>query len=125
MRRVAAGSSAGAAGNGFGRLRCARRATYRGGRCDLREGDASRRVTYGELVAGKKFNVTLTGNNIGSVTGQAKVKTVQELKYTGQSPERDDIPGKVDGTIEVGRGREAPRHGARAQRKASVRVRAS
>jgi CO/xanthine dehydrogenase Mo-binding subunit len=61
-------------------------------------GDASKRVTYGELVAGKKFNVTLTGNNIGAVTGQAKVKTVQELKYTGQSPERDDIPGKVDGT---------------------------
>jgi len=48
--------------------------------------DASKRVTYGELIAGKKFNVTLTGNNVSSVTGQARTKSVPELKYTGQSP---------------------------------------
>lgn len=58
-----------------------------------------RSVTYGELVAGKKFNVTLTGANINAVTGKAKTKTVQELKYTGQSPKRDDIPAKVDGSL--------------------------
>src|SRR6185369_1360237 len=28
------------------------------------KGDASKRVTYGELIGGKRFNVTLTGNNI-------------------------------------------------------------
>ena len=28
-----------------------------------------------------------------------KVKPVQELKYTGQSPQRDDIPAKVDGSL--------------------------
>jgi CO/xanthine dehydrogenase Mo-binding subunit len=33
------------------------------------------------------------------VTGVAKVKPVQELKYTGQSPQRDDIPAKVDGSM--------------------------
>jgi len=60
--------------------------------------DPSKRVTYGELIAGKKFNVTLTGANVNAVTGAAKVKTVQELKYTGQSLERDDIPAKVDGS---------------------------
>jgi nicotinate dehydrogenase subunit B len=60
--------------------------------------DASKRVTYGELIGGKKFNVTLTGNNINAVAAQAKTKLVPELKYTGQSPHRDDIPGKVDGT---------------------------
>jgi nicotinate dehydrogenase subunit B len=61
--------------------------------------EPSKRVTYGELIAGKKFNVTLTGNNVNSVTGQAKTKSVPELKYTGQSPQRDDIPAKVDGSL--------------------------
>ncbi|HEX6546752.1 MAG TPA: molybdopterin cofactor-binding domain-containing protein, partial [Bryobacteraceae bacterium] len=60
--------------------------------------DPSKRVTYGELIAGKKFNVTLTGANVNVVTGRAKVKTVQELKYTGQPLQRDDIPAKVDGS---------------------------
>ena len=63
------------------------------------KGDPSKRVTYGELIAGKKFNVTLTGANVFSVTGQAKTKLVPELKYTGQSPQRDDIPAKVDGSL--------------------------
>jgi nicotinate dehydrogenase subunit B len=61
--------------------------------------DRSKRVTYGELIAGKKFNVTLTGNNVYSVTGQAKTKTIPELKYAGHSMQRDDIPGKVDGSM--------------------------
>jgi CO/xanthine dehydrogenase Mo-binding subunit len=61
--------------------------------------DPSQRVTYGELIAGKKFNVTLTGANIGAVTGQAKVKPNNEFKYTGTPQKRDDIPGKVDGSL--------------------------
>jgi nicotinate dehydrogenase subunit B len=61
--------------------------------------DPSRRVTYGELIAGKKFNVVLTGNNINRVTGQAKTKSNPELKYAGQSFQRDDIPAKVDGSL--------------------------
>ncbi|HUJ72824.1 MAG TPA: molybdopterin cofactor-binding domain-containing protein, partial [Verrucomicrobiae bacterium] len=60
--------------------------------------DPSKRVTYGELIAGKRFNVTLTGANVNAVTGRAKVKPVGELKYTGQSPPRADIPAKVDGS---------------------------
>jgi nicotinate dehydrogenase subunit B len=56
-------------------------------------------VTYGELIAGKKFNIRLTGANVNVVTGIAKVKPVPELKYTGQSPQRDDIPAKVDGSL--------------------------
>ena len=63
------------------------------------KGDASKRVTYGQLIAGKKFNVTLTGANVNAVTGVAKTKTLQELKYTGQSPQRYDIPPKVDGSL--------------------------
>ncbi|MFL6416730.1 MAG: molybdopterin cofactor-binding domain-containing protein [Bryobacteraceae bacterium] len=60
--------------------------------------DPSKHVSYGELIAGKKFNVTLTGANINSVTGVAKVKPLAELKYTGQPLQRDDIPAKVDGS---------------------------
>src|SRR6059036_2244288 len=50
--------------------------------------DPSKKVTYGELIGGKRFNVTLTGNNIDGTTGQAKVKPVQELKIVGKSPQR-------------------------------------
>ena len=63
------------------------------------KGDPSKRVTYGELIGGKKFNVTLTGANIDATTGVAKVKPVQELKMVGQSPQRYDIPAKVDGSL--------------------------
>src|SRR5215813_11858902 len=34
--------------------------------------DPSKRITYGELIAGKKFNVSLTGANVNAVTGVAK-----------------------------------------------------
>ncbi len=61
--------------------------------------DPSKRVTYGDLIGGKKFNVTLPGGNINAVAGQAKTKLVPQLKYTGQSPQRDDIPAKVDGSL--------------------------
>ena len=61
--------------------------------------DPSKRVTYGELVGGKRFNVTLSGNNVDATTGIAKVKPVQDLKIVGQSPQRYDIPAKVDGSL--------------------------
>jgi CO/xanthine dehydrogenase Mo-binding subunit len=61
--------------------------------------DPSKKVTYGELIGGKKFNIALTGNNVDATTGAAKVKPVQELKMTGQSPPRYDIPAKVDGSL--------------------------
>ena len=61
--------------------------------------DPSKKVTYGELIGGKRFHVTLTGANVNATTGLAKVKTVQELKMVGQSPQRYDIPAKVDGSL--------------------------
>ena len=63
------------------------------------KGDPSKRVTYGELIGDRKFNVTLTGDNINATTGVAKVKSVQDLKMVGQSPQRYDIPAKVDGSL--------------------------
>ena len=58
--------------------------------------DPSRRVTYGELIGGNRFNVALTGNDINATTGIAKIKPVQEMKNVGLSPRRDDIPAKID-----------------------------
>ncbi len=62
------------------------------------KGAAAKRVTYGELIGGQKFNVALSGNNAASANGKAKIKTIPELKYAGKPAQRDDIPAKVDGT---------------------------
>ncbi len=62
-------------------------------------GDSSKRVTYGELIGGKQFNVTLTGKDINLTTGVAQVKPVQELKLVGKPFPRYDIPPKVDGSL--------------------------
>jgi len=61
--------------------------------------DRSQRVTYGELIGGKRFHVTLTGNDVNATTGVAKLKAVQQLKFAGQSIQRYDIPSKVDGSL--------------------------
>jgi CO/xanthine dehydrogenase Mo-binding subunit len=61
--------------------------------------DASKQVTYAELIGGKRFNVGLTGPNVDAVTGTAKLKPVNELRVVGQSVKRYDIPGKVDGSL--------------------------
>jgi nicotinate dehydrogenase subunit B len=63
------------------------------------KGDASKRVTYAELVGGKRFDVTLTGRNVDATTGTASVKPVQELRVVGTPVKRYDIPGKVDGSL--------------------------
>jgi len=61
--------------------------------------DSSKRVTYGELLGGRKFNTALTGANINATTGQARLKDVNQFKIVGQSPQRYDIPAKVDGSL--------------------------
>jgi CO/xanthine dehydrogenase Mo-binding subunit len=61
--------------------------------------DPTRKVTYGELIGGKRFNVTLTGKNTDTTTGIAKLKPVQAMKNVGRSPQRYDIPPKVDGSL--------------------------
>ncbi len=64
------------------------------------KGDPSKRVTYGQLIGGKTIQRRADkGNNINAITGVAAVKPVQELKNVGQSPQRYDIPAKVDGSL--------------------------
>ncbi|MDH3272035.1 MAG: molybdopterin-dependent oxidoreductase [Gemmatimonadota bacterium] len=62
--------------------------------------DPSRTATYAELIGDRRFNVTLTGRNVNSVSGVAEVKPVQDLRMVGRSPQRHDIPAKVDGSLE-------------------------
>ena len=85
--------------------------------------DPSKRVTYGELIGGRRFNVTLTGANVDATTGVAKLKAVQDMKMTGQSPAALRHPGEGGRLGQVGRRREAAGHGARAQREAAGRRR--
>ncbi|MDP2140543.1 MAG: molybdopterin-dependent oxidoreductase [Gammaproteobacteria bacterium] len=61
--------------------------------------NSSRSVTYAELIGGRRFDVTLTGDNINQTRGLADVKPVQDLRVIGQSLPRYDIPAKVDGSL--------------------------
>ena len=61
--------------------------------------DRTRRVTYAELIGGKRFNVALSGRNVDATSGKAAVKPVNELRVVGQPIRRYDIPGKVDGSL--------------------------
>src|SRR5262245_37400058 len=70
--------------------------------------DPSKRVTYGDLIGGKRFNVTLTGADINATTGAAKVKAIQDLKIVGKPLHRYDIPPKVDGTVKWATGVKVP-----------------
>ena len=60
--------------------------------------EPARQITYGQLIGGRQFNVTLTGNNATAATGTARLKNVQDLRLTGQALPRYDIPPKVDGS---------------------------
>jgi CO/xanthine dehydrogenase Mo-binding subunit len=61
--------------------------------------DPGRKITYAQLIGGKKFNVALTGSNINLTTGVAQVKPVNELRWVGRPIKRYDIPAKVDGSL--------------------------
>ncbi|MEA2992521.1 MAG: nicotinate dehydrogenase subunit [Alphaproteobacteria bacterium] len=67
--------------------------------------DANKKVSYGELIGGRHFDVQLEWNKvIGSdlnVKGKAKPKSPSEYKIVGKpGTRRRDVPPKVLGTIE-------------------------
>ncbi len=70
--------------------------------------DPSRGVSYGELVGGRRFNVTLTGASINATTGRAAIKPAGALRITGQPVQRYDIPPKVDGSLKWASGVQVP-----------------
>jgi nicotinate dehydrogenase subunit B len=61
--------------------------------------DPSSRVTYAQLLGGKRFNIAVTGRNVDAITVKAAVKPVNELRVVGQPIKRYDIPAKVDGSL--------------------------
>ena len=61
--------------------------------------DSTRSVTYAELIGGQRFDIALSGRDVNATTGIAEVKPVGELRVVGQSVQRYDIPGKVDGSL--------------------------
>ncbi len=62
--------------------------------------DPATKVTYAELVGGKRFNVALEGRNVDATTGRAALKPVNELRVVGKPILRYDIPAKVDGSLQ-------------------------
>lgn len=66
--------------------------------------DPARRVTYGDLVAERRFNSKLEWNgrwgNALETRGKAKPKAPADYKVIGQSPPRRDVPGKATGIYE-------------------------
>jgi hypothetical protein len=56
-------------------------------------------VTYGQLIGGRRFNVTLTGASATDAAGTARIKSVQDLRLSGRPLPRYDIPPKVDGSL--------------------------
>jgi nicotinate dehydrogenase subunit B len=59
----------------------------------------ARKVTYAQLLGGKRFNVALTGRNVDAATGKAEVKPVSAFRVVGQPLKRYDIPAKVNGSL--------------------------
>jgi CO/xanthine dehydrogenase Mo-binding subunit len=66
--------------------------------------DGTRKVSFGELLGGKHFNVQLEWNKLFgnplAVKGKAQPKKPSEYKIVGLSVDRSDVPGKVYGTRE-------------------------
>lgn len=67
------------------------------------QGDASRKISYGELIGGKRFNTQIAakdpGDNWGPLlSGSAPLKS-GNFRYVGQSLPRVDVAAKVTGTF--------------------------
>ena len=63
------------------------------------QSNPARKVTYAELIGGKRFDISLTGRSVDLTTGKAAVKPVSDLRVVGRPHKRYDIPGKVDGSL--------------------------
>jgi CO/xanthine dehydrogenase Mo-binding subunit len=67
--------------------------------------DASKRISYAELVGGGHFDAAVKWNGqlgLGlAVEGKAEIKQPKDFKIIGKSPPRRDLPGKVFGTLEM------------------------
>ena len=63
-------------------------------------GDATKKVSYGQLIGGKKFNTKISASGTGwdmKVAPEVKAKDPQQYKIVGQSVKRVELPAKVTG----------------------------
>jgi CO/xanthine dehydrogenase Mo-binding subunit len=63
-------------------------------------GDASKRVSYGQLIGGKRFNTKITATGTGfdmKVAPEVKPKDPKSYKIVGQPMKRMELPGKLTG----------------------------
>ena len=63
-------------------------------------GDGSKKISYGELIGGKKFNTKITATGTGwdmKVAPEVKAKDPKNYKIVGQPVKRFEIPSKVTG----------------------------
>ena len=63
-------------------------------------GDATRTVSYGQLIGGKRFDTRITASGTGwdmKVAPEVKAKNPKDYKIVGQPIRRMELPGKVTG----------------------------
>jgi nicotinate dehydrogenase subunit B len=63
-------------------------------------GDAGKKVSYGQLIGGKKFNTKISASGTGwdmKVAPEVKAKDPKHYKIVGQSVKRVELPAKVTG----------------------------
>jgi len=63
-------------------------------------GEASKKISYGQLIGGKKFNTRITATGTGwdmKVAPEVKAKNPKDYKVVGKAIKRTDLPTKVTG----------------------------
>jgi nicotinate dehydrogenase subunit B len=63
-------------------------------------GNGAKKVSYGELIGGKQFNVKITATGTGwdmKVAPEVRAKEVRDYKVVGTSQKRIDLPPKLTG----------------------------
>jgi nicotinate dehydrogenase subunit B len=63
-------------------------------------GSPAKKIAYGDLLGGKRFNIKITAAGVGwdmKVAPDAKAKNPKDYKVVGQSIPRVDLPGKFTG----------------------------
>ena len=63
-------------------------------------GESAKRVSYGQLIGGKKFNTKISASGTGwdmKVAPEVKAKDPKQYKVVGQSVKRVELPAKVTG----------------------------
>ncbi len=62
--------------------------------------DGAKKISYGQLIGGKKFNVKITATGTGwdmKVAPEVRAKDVKDHKVVGTSQKRIELPAKLTG----------------------------